>query len=163
PPSPIVIKSLVTTALVTRIARHFGAQVVDNLLVGFKYVADVLWQLEQAGAYEDVQGTPEDFVFGCEESHGVLVTPAIRDKDAGHPRQGRRRRSPAAGGVGAGAEAAGPHGSGLPGDAVPAVRLPPQRAGAAGDDRHRGQAEHGPDAGSAAGRAADGGRRPGGD
>ena len=45
-----------TTGLVTRIARPFQAQVVDNLLVGFKYVAEVLWQLEQNGGYEDVQG-----------------------------------------------------------------------------------------------------------
>ena len=50
------IKTLVTTALVTRIARHFKAQVVENLLVGFKYVAEVLWQLEQNGGYEDVAG-----------------------------------------------------------------------------------------------------------
>jgi phosphoglucomutase len=83
PPSPVVIKTLVTTGLVTRIARHFGAQVVENLLVGFKYVADVLWQLEEHGAYEDVSGTPADFVIACEESHGLLVTPEIRDKDAG--------------------------------------------------------------------------------
>jgi phosphoglucomutase/phosphomannomutase len=82
PPSPIVIKTEVTTQLVTRIARHFRAQVVDNLLVGFKYIADVLGQLEQDGAYEDVRGTPEDFVIGCEESHGILVTPHLRDKDA---------------------------------------------------------------------------------
>src|SRR5207302_4489865 len=82
PPSPIVIKTLVTTSQVTRIARSFGAQVVENLLVGFKYIAEVLWQLEQNGCYEDVQGTPEDFVIGCEESHGILVTPQIRDKDA---------------------------------------------------------------------------------
>jgi phosphoglucomutase/phosphomannomutase len=82
PPSPLVVKTEVTTSLVTRIARHFGAQVVENLLVGFKYIADVLWQLEQNGAYEDVQATPEDFVIGCEESHGILVTPQIRDKDA---------------------------------------------------------------------------------
>ena len=82
PRSPIVVKTEVTTGLVTRIARHFKAQVVDNLLVGFKYIADVLWQLEQNGAYEDVAGTPEDFVIGCEESHGILVTPQIRDKDA---------------------------------------------------------------------------------
>jgi phosphoglucomutase/phosphomannomutase len=82
PSSPIVITTEVTTGLVTRIARKFGTQVVDNLLVGFKYIADVLWQLEQAGAYEDVRGTPEDFVIGCEESHGILLTPQIRDKDA---------------------------------------------------------------------------------
>jgi phosphoglucomutase/phosphomannomutase len=82
PPSPIIIKTEVTTSLITRIARHFKAQVVENLLVGFKYIAEVLWQLEQNGAYEDVRGTPADFVIGGEESHGILVTPQIRDKDA---------------------------------------------------------------------------------
>jgi phosphoglucomutase/phosphomannomutase len=83
PASPIVIRTDVTTAQVTRIARHFGAQVVDNLLVGFKYIADVLWQLERDGACEDVRGGPDDFVIGVEESHGILVTPQMRDKDAG--------------------------------------------------------------------------------
>jgi phosphoglucomutase len=83
PSSPIVIRTDVTTGQVTRIARHFRAQVVDNLLVGFKYIGDVLWYLERDGAYEDVRGTPEDFVIGVEESHGILVTPHIRDKDAG--------------------------------------------------------------------------------
>ena len=82
PASPIVVKTEVTTGLVTRIARRFGAQVVDDLLVGFKYIGDVLWHLEHSGVYEDVRGTPEDFVIGCEESHGILVTPQIRDKDA---------------------------------------------------------------------------------
>jgi phosphoglucomutase/phosphomannomutase len=82
PGSPIVIKTEVTTGLITRIARHFKAQVVDDLLVGFKYIADVLWHLEQEGGYGDVRGTPADFVIGCEESHGILVTPQIRDKDA---------------------------------------------------------------------------------
>src|SRR5262249_34465823 len=70
------------TGQITRIARHFKTQVVENLLVGFKYIGDVLWQLEQNGAYEDVRGTPDDLVIACEESHGVLVTPKIRDKDA---------------------------------------------------------------------------------
>ena len=83
PPSPIVVRTEVTTGQVTRIARHFRAQVIDDLLVGFKYIADVLWQLEQNGAYEDVQGTPADFVIGVEESHGALTTSQIRDKDAG--------------------------------------------------------------------------------
>jgi phosphoglucomutase/phosphomannomutase len=83
PGSAIVVRTEVTTSQVTRIARHFGTQVVENLLVGFKYIAEVLWQLEQNGSYEDVQGTPEDFVIASEESHGILVTPKIRDKDAG--------------------------------------------------------------------------------
>jgi phosphoglucomutase/phosphomannomutase len=82
PPSPIVVKTLVTTGLVTRIARHFKAQVVENLLVGFKHIAEVLRRLEEEGAYEDVRGTPDDFVLACEESHGILLTPQIRDKDA---------------------------------------------------------------------------------
>jgi phosphoglucomutase/phosphomannomutase len=83
PRSPIVISTEVTTRQVTRIARHFRAQVIDNLLVGFKYVAEVLRQLEQNGSYEDVTGSPADFVIATEESHGILVTPQIRDKDAG--------------------------------------------------------------------------------
>src|SRR5436190_5000903 len=82
PTNPIVIKTLVTTGLITRIARHFQAQIVENLLVGFKYIAEVLWQLEQNRNYEDVRGTPADFVIAAEESHGILVTPHIRDKDA---------------------------------------------------------------------------------
>jgi phosphoglucomutase/phosphomannomutase len=82
PPSPIVICTAVTNGQVTRIARHFKAQVVNDLLVGFKYIADVLWRLERNGAYEDVRGTPEDFVIATEESHGVLTTAHIRDKDA---------------------------------------------------------------------------------
>lgn len=83
PRHPIVAKSLVTTSLVTRIARHFKAQVVDNLLVGFKYIAELIWQLEQNGKYEEVEGTPEDYILGCEESHGYLVTSGMRDKDSG--------------------------------------------------------------------------------
>jgi len=73
----------VTTSMVGRIARSFNAQVVDNLLVGFKYIAEVLWQLESTGGYEDVTGTPADFVLGCEESHGLQTTAELRDKDAG--------------------------------------------------------------------------------
>jgi phosphoglucomutase len=83
PRSPVVITTEVTTSLITRISRHFKAQVVNNLLVGFKYMADVLWHLEQSGAYEDVRATPEDFVVASEESHGILLTAQIRDKDAG--------------------------------------------------------------------------------
>lgn len=81
PPSPIVITTEVTSRLVTRIARHFGAQVVNNLGVGLKFVAEVLRQLEQTGTYEDISGTPADFVIGGEESHGVLAMPQLRDKD----------------------------------------------------------------------------------
>lgn len=82
PPRPIVVTTLVTTALVGRVGRAFGAQVVENLMVGFKYIADVIWQLEKHGVYEDVHGTPDDYVMGTEESHGALVTSKLRDKDS---------------------------------------------------------------------------------
>lgn len=82
PRSPIVITTVVTTTLVTRIARHFGAQVVNNLLVGFKNMAEVLRQLEVNGAYEDATARPEDLVLATEESHGIMAMPEIRDKDA---------------------------------------------------------------------------------
>jgi phosphoglucomutase/phosphomannomutase len=83
PESPVVLTTVVTTSLVTRIARHFGTQVVNNLLVGFKHMAEVLRQLEDTGAYEDVRARPEDLVIATEESHGILAMPQIRDKDAG--------------------------------------------------------------------------------
>ncbi|HZZ81342.1 MAG TPA: phospho-sugar mutase [Gemmataceae bacterium] len=83
PRRPIVVKTLVTTNMVSRIARHFKTQLVDNLLVGFKYIAEVLHQLEETGSYEDVEGSVDDFVIGGEESHGILITPEIRDKDTG--------------------------------------------------------------------------------
>lgn len=82
PASPIVITTEVTTGQITRIGRHFGAQVVNDLLVGFKYHADVLWQLESTGQFGDVTGTPADFVIATEESHGILATAALRDKDS---------------------------------------------------------------------------------
>lgn len=83
PASPIVVTTAVTTGQITRIARRFNAQVIDNLLVGFKYMAEVLRQLETAGRYEDVTGTPADFVLATEESHGAMLMPQLRDKDAG--------------------------------------------------------------------------------
>lgn len=82
PASPVVITTVVTTTLVTRIARHFGSQVVNNLLVGFKNMAEVLRQLEETGQFEDVQARPEDLILATEESHGIMAMPQIRDKDA---------------------------------------------------------------------------------
>lgn len=79
---PIVMKTEVTSELVTRVARRHGAQVVGELLVGFKYIGDGLRQLEDTGRFAGAEGTPDDFVLGVEESHGVLVTPHLRDKDA---------------------------------------------------------------------------------
>jgi phosphoglucomutase/phosphomannomutase len=76
------MKTEVTSDQVARVARHHGAQVVGDLMVGFKYIGEGLRQLEATGAFRSATGTLQDFVIGVEESHGVLVTPAMRDKDA---------------------------------------------------------------------------------
>jgi phosphoglucomutase len=86
----IFVNTLVTTSLQRTIARSNGLQVVGDLMVGCKYIADVLRRLEDNGEYpwppvdgkDSVKGHPGNYVFGTEESHGYLVSPDIRDKDA---------------------------------------------------------------------------------
>ena len=79
---PLVIKTEVTSSLVQRVAEAEGAVVVGDLLVGFKYIGQVLAILEDEGEYRGVSAADVAFVAGVEESHGVLVTPVMRDKDA---------------------------------------------------------------------------------
>lgn len=69
-PDHYVVKTLVTTELIRRIAESYGVRCEGNLLVGFKYIAEVM----------DREG-PDHFVFGAEESHGYLVGQYCRDKD----------------------------------------------------------------------------------
>jgi phosphomannomutase len=66
-----VVKTLVTTELIRRIAESYGVQTAGNLLVGFKWI----------GAEIDRRGA-EQFVFGAEESYGFLAGRHARDKDA---------------------------------------------------------------------------------
>jgi phosphoglucomutase len=80
--SGLLIKTMVTTRTLTRIAERCGCRIVGDLLVGFKYIAHVLHLLETEGRYGDVAAAPSDLIMAGEESHGVLLTPAIRDKDA---------------------------------------------------------------------------------
>jgi phosphoglucomutase/phosphomannomutase len=91
PARPIFINTLVTTSLQRVIARRHGCRVIGDLMVGFKYMGDVLGHLEDHGRFpppgeeagrDRVEGTLADFVFTTEESHGYLLTPRIRDKDA---------------------------------------------------------------------------------
>ncbi len=82
PRPPIVIKTEVSSSLIARVARAGGAKVVGHLLVGFKYIGEGLRLLEEVGSFYSVEGQLQDFLAGVEESHGVLVTPEIRDKDA---------------------------------------------------------------------------------
>ncbi len=85
---PFVVTTWVTTSMLRRQAEAAGVQVVDSLAVGFKFIAEVLRAIEQDGRYEEkgwdrsLEGTLADFVMGTEESHGFLVTPEVRDKDA---------------------------------------------------------------------------------
>jgi len=70
-PEHYVVETLVTTPLIAAIARSHNVRVIDDLLVGFKYVAQTM----------DAKG-PERFVFGAEESLGYLAGKYARDKDA---------------------------------------------------------------------------------
>jgi phosphoglucomutase/phosphomannomutase len=66
-----VVETLVTTPLIGAIAKAHGVRAIDDLLVGFKYIAQTM----------DAEG-PEKFVFGAEESLGYLAGSYCRDKDA---------------------------------------------------------------------------------
>lgn len=82
PSRPLVIKTEVTTELLRPITAHFGGTLIGDLLVGIKYHANALHQIEQRQLYGDVEAALEDFIIAAEESHGILVTPDMRDKDA---------------------------------------------------------------------------------
>ena len=70
-PQHFVVETLVTTPLIAEIARAHKLRAIDNLLVGFKYIAQTI----------DREG-PERFMFGAEESLGYLAGTYARDKDA---------------------------------------------------------------------------------
>ena len=72
---PLVVKSLVTTDLVKKIAEKNGASCKD-VLTGFKYIA------EQMQAIDDGVNKENKFLFGCEESYGFLTVNDVHDKDA---------------------------------------------------------------------------------
>ena len=67
-----VYTTCVTSPMLPVIARDYGVNAMDNLLVGFKYVAEQIAHLDD----------PEDFLFGTEESIGYMKGPYTRDKDA---------------------------------------------------------------------------------
>jgi phosphoglucomutase len=79
---PLVFQTEVTSRLVQRVAEARGARVISDLLVGFKYIGDALDRIESTGRAHGIPAALNQFALGAEESHGVLVTPNIRDKDA---------------------------------------------------------------------------------
>lgn len=70
-PEHFVVETLVTTPLVAAIAKANNLKVVNDLLVGFKYIGQTM---DELGA--------DKFVFGTEESLGYLAGEYARDKCA---------------------------------------------------------------------------------
>ncbi|WP_201456784.1 phospho-sugar mutase [Chlamydia sp. 17-3921] len=67
-----VVKSLVTTELLTAITHYYGADLI-NVGTGFKYIGEKI---------EAWRNTPFNFIFGAEESYGYLYGNQVEDKDA---------------------------------------------------------------------------------
>ncbi len=74
PPSAIAVKSFVSTDLAQVIAEKYNCT-FKNLLTGFKYIGELITNLEE-------EGRADDFVMGFEESYGYLAGTHARDKDA---------------------------------------------------------------------------------
>ncbi|MBR2715621.1 MAG: phospho-sugar mutase, partial [Ruminococcus sp.] len=74
PKNPIIVKTIVTTKLINAICNKYGAE-LKNVLTGFKYIGEVILNLEKVNE-------EERFVFGFEESYGYLSGSYVRDKDA---------------------------------------------------------------------------------
>ena len=73
PHNGVVLKSIVSSELPTAIAQSYGIR-MENVLTGFKFIADKIKQYETDGSHQ--------FLFGFEESYGYLIKPFVRDKDA---------------------------------------------------------------------------------
>jgi phosphoglucomutase len=74
-PENVIIKTDVTTSLIQKIADENKIQCIGNLLVGFKYIGDIMNKIES-------ENKIEHFILGTEESHGYLMGNYARDKDA---------------------------------------------------------------------------------
>ena len=66
-----IAKTIVTTELIADMARHYGVP-CEDVLTGFKYIADVIRQNE----------AHMTFIGGGEESYGFMIGDFVRDKDA---------------------------------------------------------------------------------
>ena len=78
PANGVLIKTIVTTGLISAIAADYDVE-VENCLTGFKYIAALIRGYEEAGTPEKPSKT---FLLGCEESYGYLLGTHARDKDA---------------------------------------------------------------------------------
>lgn len=71
-PKHYLAKTIVTTDMLLAVADAYGAKVYGNMLVGFKYIGELILKKET---------TDEKFVLGAEESFGLLKGDYARDKD----------------------------------------------------------------------------------
>lgn len=70
--SHYIAKTIVTTDMFNALAAHYGVKIYDNLLIGFKYIGELIRLKEAVG---------ETFIIGGEESYGLLKGAYARDKD----------------------------------------------------------------------------------
>ena len=70
-PDHYLVTTLVTTEMTRALCDREGVRIEDNLLVGFKWIAQ---RIDETG--------PAGFLFGFEESHGYQKGTHVRDKDA---------------------------------------------------------------------------------
>jgi phosphoglucomutase len=71
----VIVKTAVTTNLLTQIAQHHNMKIVGDLLVGFKYIGAIMNEMDQRGEIDNL-------LIACEESHGYIAGNYVRDKDA---------------------------------------------------------------------------------
>lgn len=71
-PQHYIVKTIVTTDMLAALATHYDVKLYGNLLIGFKYIGEVIRLKESSG---------EQFVTGSEESFGLLKGMYARDKD----------------------------------------------------------------------------------
>ena len=69
-----MVRTIVTTDMLDAIASDFGLKIYNHILIGFKYVAQLIREHQDGGT--------ETFVLGGEESYGLLKGSYCRDKDA---------------------------------------------------------------------------------
>lgn len=74
PENPIIVKTVVTSVLIDKLAQTYGCE-LKKVLTGFKYIGDQILRLEE-------KGEEKRYVFGFEESYGYLAGTYVRDKDA---------------------------------------------------------------------------------
>lgn len=71
-PEHYTVKTIVTTDLQDAVSKKYGVKCYSNLLVGFKYIGELI---------RNKEGSGETFVMGSEESFGMLKGDYARDKD----------------------------------------------------------------------------------